>query len=309
VDVPVICGPTAAGKSAVALWLAERWPVTIVSADSRQIYRGFDVGTAKPTAADRARVRHEGVDVADPAERYSADAWARAADVWIDAARTRRVVPLVVGGTGLYLRAAFEGLFDEPPLDPPRRAALESWLGGLDTTELRRWTEALDPPRAHLGRAQLLRAVQVALLAGERVSTLHRARARTSRWRAHYLLVDPGGPALAQRMTQRLDDMLDQGWADEVARLDRTVPVDAPAWKAAGYAAVRRLARGEQSRSETCTQILIETRQYAKRQRTWFRHQLPADGVTPLDPTAADWRDAAARWLGATEPRTAGPDA
>src|ERR1043166_8108074 len=110
----VICGPTAAGKSAIALWLAERNRAAIVSADSRQVYCGFDVGTAKPTAAERARVPHYGIDVAQPIERYSAAAWASGADTWIETERAGGREPIVVGGTGLYLRALFEGLFLEP---------------------------------------------------------------------------------------------------------------------------------------------------------------------------------------------------
>src|SRR5579871_3467571 len=109
-DVPVICGPTGSGKSALAMWLAERHPIAIISADSRQVYRGFDIGTAKPSFADRGRVPHHGLDVADPDTRYSAAAWATAADEWIARSRDEGLRPVVVGGTGLYLRALFEGL-------------------------------------------------------------------------------------------------------------------------------------------------------------------------------------------------------
>ena len=118
-EIGVICGPTAAGKSAVALWLAGSHPVTIISADSRQIYRDFDIGTAKPTRIEQARVPHRGIDIVDPTERYSAAAWADAAEGWIEEARRSNRIPLVVGGTGLYLRALFEGLFVGPPLDQP----------------------------------------------------------------------------------------------------------------------------------------------------------------------------------------------
>jgi tRNA dimethylallyltransferase len=297
IDVGVICGPTAGGKSAIAMWLAERLPITIVSADSRQVYRGFDVGTAKPTAAERERVPHEGIDVVEPTVRYSSAAWAEAANAWIDDVIARGRTPLVVGGTGLYLRALFEGLFSEPPIDDHRRVQLESELGALSTVELRRWVERLDPARAHLGRAQLLRAAEIALLTGQRVSDLHahqRAVARP-RWRPHYLLVDPG-PALAQRIGVRLDAMLNAGWPNEVERLMHSVPPDAPAWKATGYDAIRGMVRGETSRGQASDAILIETRQYAKRQRTWFRHQLPPDRVLTVDPLARTWEEVVERW-------------
>ena len=308
-DVLVLCGPTAAGKSAIALWtatyLATRTagpaPVTIISADSRQVYRDFDIGTAKPTSADRARVPHEGIDVADPTDRYSAAAWATAADAWIAQARAAGRIPVVVGGTGLYLRALFDGLFQEPPLDPDRRRQLAAELARLDVPELRRWVATVDPERAHLGRAQLLRAVEIALLSGHRLSDLHRDRAAAPRWRPRYLLVDPG-PALAGRIAARIDEMLDHGWPDEVLRLMQTVPADAPAWNATGYDAVRRLVAGSITRAEAREEILIATRQYAKRQRTWFRHQLPADRVTSVDPLAGDWQQQMERWIAADTP-------
>ena len=294
-EIGVICGPTAAGKSAVALWLAGSHPVTIISADSRQIYRDFDIGTAKPTRIEQARVPPRGIDIVDPTERYSAAAWADAAEGWIEEARRSNRIPLVVGGTGLYLRALFEGLFVEPPLDPTLRASLETILGELSVDELRRWVEVLDPPRAHLGRPQLLRAVEIALLTGQRLSDLHRSSTRPARWRPRYLLVDPGA-GLASRIAERIDEMLDHGWPDEVRGLMQTVPEDAPAWNATGYDTVRALVRGDLSRLAAREQILIATRQYAKRQRTWFRNQLPSDRVTQLDPRSVGWEHAVAAW-------------
>src|SRR5687768_8492956 len=160
-ELRVICGPTAAGKSAVALALAERFGGTIISADSRQVYRGFDVGTAKPGEVERARVPHRGIDVADPEERYSAARWATSAQQWIDEATAGGRTPLFVGGTGLYIRALATGLFEEPPLDPARRAALGSVLAAMPTEAIREWCAAVDPSIAHLGRAQLLRAVEI----------------------------------------------------------------------------------------------------------------------------------------------------
>jgi tRNA dimethylallyltransferase len=296
-DVAVICGPTAAGKSVIALWIANRAPSTIVSADSRQIYREFDVGTAKPSVEERARVPHRGVDVASAGERYSAAAWAESADGWIADAQATGRMPLVVGGTGLYLRALFEGLFEEPLLDIGRRERLSAVLSGLELTELRRWVSVLDPARAQLGRTQLLRAAEIALLTGRRLSALHLDCARTPRWRPRYLVVDPG-PALADRIAARIDDMLDNGWADEVKRLMHMVPADAPAWNATGYDAVRRLVAGSLTRAAAREEILIATRQYAKRQRTWFRHQLPADRVTCVDPLDGSWPVRVERWLG-----------
>jgi tRNA dimethylallyltransferase len=291
----VIGGPTAAGKSTVALWLAERHQASIVSADSRQVYAGFDVGTAKPTAGDRRRVPHFGLDVLQPTQRYSAAAWAAHADAWVAAIAASGRVPLVVGGTGFYLRALFGPLFDEPELDPVRRAALADALARVPVAELRRWCERLDPRRAHLGRAQLLRAIEVALLTGQRVSQLHCERARPPRWRARYLLVDPG-PALAGRIEARVDAMLREGWMDEIRRLGEHVPAGAPAWNATGYGVLRAVAEGTERLDRAREIVIWKTRQYAKRQRTWFRHQLAGDPVTRLDTGRADWRELAERW-------------
>jgi tRNA dimethylallyltransferase len=294
--IPVVAGPTAAGKSAVAFALARRHPITIIVADSRQIYRRFDIGTAKPGAAELAAAPHRGIDLIEPTERFSAAAWAELADRWIDDARAEGRIPLVVGGTGFYLRALFDPLFDEPELDARARRKLETVLASLSLDELQRWCMALDPERAHLGRAQLLRAIEVALLTGHRLSDLHRARARPARRSARYLVVD-AGPALAGRIEARLDAMLDGGWVDEVRGLVDEVPADAPAWNATGYRAVRALVRGAIDRDGARQQILIATRQYAKRQRTWIRHQIEESVVTRLDPGDASSVALAERWL------------
>ena len=259
--------------------LAERRDVTIISADSRQIYRRFDIGTAKPSIDEMRAVPHRGIDIVAPTDRYSAAQWADMAERSIDESLVHGRVPIVVGGTGFYISALFRPLFEEPELDADDRRRLQQSLADTATEELRRWCRALDPARAHLGRAQLLRAIEVALLAGERLSDLHRMRARPRRFRASYLLVDPG-PALSTRIVSRAAHMLDQGWPDEVRMLMHDVPDEAPAWGATGYATVRHMVRGEIDRRSALERVVIDTRQYAKRQRTWFRHQLANDQVT-----------------------------
>lgn len=294
-SIRVICGPTAAGKSALALALAERFGASIISADSRQVYRCFDIGTAKPDARERARVPHYGVDVVEPVARYSAAAWAADAERWIADVAERGRAPVIVGGTGFYVRALTAPLFDEPDLDPLRRRVLAGVLDGMPTSELRRWCEQLDPARATLGRVQLLRAIEVTLLTGIALSSWHRSAVRASRLSARYLVIDPG-VSLQRRIVERVDAMLRLGWEAEVERLARTVPEDAPAWNATGYGVVRDLVRGRIEGREAVERIVIDTRQYAKRQRTWFRHQLPAVAVTMLDPTAPDALRRAEAW-------------
>jgi tRNA dimethylallyltransferase len=291
-----MCGPTAAGKSALAFWIAARLPVTIIVADSRQIYWSFDIGTAKPTADEQRQVPHRGLDVADPCQRWSAGAWSQAAGGWIEEARRAGRIPLVVGGTGLYLRALFDGLAEHPPLDTDRRERLRAVLSHSDSDELRRWVAQLDPPRARFGRAQLLRALETALLSGRRLSDCHRGPPPVARWTARYLVVDPGA-VLASRIESRTDEMLANGWCAEVERLMNTVPADAPAWTATGYESVRALVRGLMTHRAARETIVTRTRQYAKRQRTWFRHQLPADRVTRINPLEDAWDGPVTRWL------------
>lgn len=286
--VHVVCGPTAAGKSAVALALAARIGGTIISADSRQIYRGFDIGTAKPTEAEQQAVAHRGIDIVAPTARYSAAEWAAYARGAIDDARRAGSVPIVVGGTGFYLRALFAPLFAAPPLDEGRREALAQHLGSWSVPELRRWCAVLDPALAHLGRTQLLRAIETALLAGERLSTLQQRDARAPDLRARYLVVDPGREVLRTRIAARVERMLAVGWVNETRALMQHVPADAPAWQATGYDAVRGLVDGTLTERIAVERIVSGTRQYAKRQRTWLRHQLEGDDVTVLDPTDDD---------------------
>jgi tRNA dimethylallyltransferase len=281
--IRVICGPTAAGKSSIASLLALEYGATIVSADSRQVYRRFDIGTAKPDWSERKAIEHIGIDVAEPEERFSASRWATLALDSLLSARDRNVTSMVVGGTGFYIRALFDPLFAAPDLDTDRRRKLEYFLNDLTLGELRRWCEVIDPARSHLGRYQLVRAIEIALLTGHRISELQERDVARSPFMPVYLLVDPGA-GLGRRIERRVDAMLDAGWLDEVRLLDSQVAADAPAWKASGYRVLRMSARGELDLSEARERIIIETRQYAKRQRTWFRHQLGDASVTRVDP-------------------------
>jgi tRNA dimethylallyltransferase len=293
--VRVICGPTAAGKTYAAALCARFDEVAVISADSRQVYRGFDIGTAKPTARERVAAPHHGIDVLEPTQRASAAWWAKEADGWIRDAQAQGRTPVVVGGTGLYLRALFGELFEEPPMEPERRAALQDALAQLPVDELRRWVGVLDPARASLGRTQLLRAVEVSLLTGRRVSDLHRERRTVPRWSARYLVVDPG-PLLHEQIADRTAKMFSAGWGEEVRTLMRAVPDAAPAWNASGYGTVRAMVQGRMSFHEAEERVIIETRQYAKRQRTWFRHQLAGADVVRLDPHAAAFESELRQW-------------
>jgi tRNA dimethylallyltransferase len=160
---------------------------------------------------------------------------------------------------------------------------------------VRRWCEALDPVRGSLGRAQWERAIEVALFTGRRISTWHEAAARAPALTGRYLLLDPG-TRLAGRITARVDEMLAAGWLSEVRALAAVVGPSARAWTATGYGALRRVVDGRQTLSEAREEIIVRTRQYAKRQRTWFRHQLAGERVTRLDPGTPDALDRAVAW-------------
>jgi tRNA dimethylallyltransferase len=285
----IICGPTAAGKSDLALELCEAYNAAIISADSRQIYCEFNVGTAKPTRDECARVTHYGIDVVEPTERYSAARWANEAREWIESAgEIEKDAVVVVGGTGLYIKALVEPLFSAPEHDSAQRAELERELATMSVADLRRWCKQLDPARAHLGRTQLLRAIETALLSGSRISDLHSRHKATRDIESDgqeptYLVVDPGN-VLGSRIEARVDRMLKSGWADEVRELMRTVSLDAPAWKASGYMVMRSHVEGALDLSSATQRVIIETRQYAKRQRTWLRNQLAREAVTHVNP-------------------------
>ena len=295
VRLRVICGPTAAGKSALAMRLAEALAGSIISADSRQVYRGFDIGTAKASKEEQRRVPHFGIDVVEPTERYSAAAWASSVPEWLTRIEAEARTPVVVGGTGFYLRALFQPLFAEPEESATRRRDVRRVLGTLSTAELEHWCRALDPSRSHLGRTQLLRAVETAILTGRRISELQAAHARAPAYAPRYLVIESGA-ALADLIRVRVERMLHAGWFGEVSALTRHVPSDAPAWTATGYEALREVVQNRRTIDSAREVVIMRTRQYAKRQRTWFRHQLPPDATLRLDASAPDLFERATAW-------------
>jgi tRNA dimethylallyltransferase len=289
---PVLVGPTAVGKTAVAVALAALTPVTVISADARQVYRGLDIGTAKPERDVRARVPHAGLDLVDPGERYSAGRFARDAAGWLDEIRAAGRLPLVVGGTGFYVRALADGLFKEPPLDPARRERLRGWTERLQATQLARWAGRLDTRFQAGGRQRAARAIEVALLTGQSLSWWQREARETGVMRPWYIHLTRPREALRARIAARVDAMLAAGLVDEVRGvLARGVAPDAAGLDGVGYReVVAMLAGGAGGGSRVPTAELREaiasaTRGYAKRQETWFRNQLRDGAVWTLDAT------------------------
>ena len=291
--VPVLVGPTAIGKTAVALALAEHLPLEVVSADSRQVYRRLDVGTAKPTRRERARVAHHGVDVAEPGERYSAGRYALESVQWLADIRVRGRLPVVVGGTGLYVRAIAEGLFREPPLEPDRRRALETWVAALSSAELVRWAGRLDPSFAGGGRQRAMRAVEVALLSGYPLGWWQKAARADAAIVPWYVRLTAPRAVLHQRIAARSGEMVRRGLVEEVAAVlaEGHLP-GAPGLDGIGIREAVDYLHGRRTRGSVPEAITIATRQYAKRQETWFRHQLPGPVLT-IDATRSPDRLAA----------------
>jgi tRNA dimethylallyltransferase len=281
VEVPVLVGPTAVGKTAVALALAAHWPLEIVSADSRQIYRRLDIGTAKPTRRERGRVPHHGIDVVEPGVRYSAGHFARDAELWIREIRHRERLPVVVGGTGLYVRALAEGLFREPPIDAGRRRSLDAFTARLEPLELLRWAGRLDPGFRGGGRQRAARAIEVALLTGRPLSWLQEAARAQGAIRPWYIVLTVPRPVLHQRIVRRAEEMLRRGLIEEVASvLAEGHPPGAPGLDGIGIREAVEYLHGTRPRESVAGAIAVSTRQYAKRQQTWFRHQLGGRVIT-----------------------------
>lgn len=279
--VLAILGATATGKTAVAVAVARRLGGEVISVDSRQIYRGMDIGTAKPTVDDMQGVPHHGLDLVDPDERFSAGRFADLARALIADVQARRRVPILAGGTGFYLRALTEPMFDEPSADAARRERWKRYLAGLPPTELARWAAAVDPPAAARlrDRQRLARVIEVAMLTGRPLSW----------WRDHapsprppidpvLIVLDLPPMLLARRIEDRVDAMIRDGLADEVrSLLGRGYGPDDPGLKTTGYTELIPHILGERTLEDAAELVKAATRRYARRQRTWLRNQLPPD--------------------------------
>jgi tRNA dimethylallyltransferase len=275
----VIAGPTGVGKTAVAVALAARMPIEVVSADSRQVYRGMDIATAKPTPEERRAVIHHLIDVTDPDDRYHAARFAREARAAIEAIRARGRLPVVVGGTGLYIRALVRGLDPAPPADPAFRrelAELAAREGGATLhARLAREAPAMAPRLHPNDHVRIVRALEL-LRAGAPVGEAQR------RWREapehaeaiFYVGVTVPRDVLAARLRARAAAMVANGLADEVrSLLVRGYDPSLPAMQGIGYRETVLLLRGEISETEALRRMERDTVRYAKRQWTWFTRE------------------------------------
>ena len=284
-QLTVIAGPTAAGKSALALDLAMRTEAEIVSADSQAVYRHFDIGTAKPEAAALARVPHHLISVVDPLEQFTAARFQALADAAIrDIARRGRRV-LVVGGTGLYVRALLHGLSDAPP-DPEVRARLEEELGRSGAEAMHARLASVDPASAAripvADSVRVLRALEIHVVTGAPASAVRDAhRFDSDRYPYTLWFLDPPREALAEAIRVRTREMFARGLVDEVRRLVGLGYRDAPAMGSVGYRQALAVVEGRSSLAEAQEETEAETRAFAKRQRTWFRKEAGVRFVSP----------------------------
>ncbi len=275
----VIVGPTASGKSKLAVWLALQLGGEVIACDSTQLYRGFDIGTAKPSREERQGVPHHLMDLLEPSEEATAGGFRERAIVVLEELRKRQRLPIFTAGTGLYLRALLEGLADVPQRSESLRERLRESATEHAPGHLHRVLRRLDPLSAGkiavADEQKLIRAIEVCLLTKKPLSEVHRSgRTPLLGWRALKIGLQPEREALCERVQVRTESMLARGWMEEVRGLSASgMPEDAKPFDFIGYRELRAVLRGEMALEEARAAIQQTTRRYAKRQMTWFRRE------------------------------------
>ena len=293
IEALCLAGPTASGKSALALAIAEEWPVEIISVDSALVYRGMDIGTAKPTPAERAAVPHHLIDIRDPREAYSAAEFARDAQRLIPEIRARGRLPLLVGGTMLYFKALLDGLDELPRADPAVRDRIDDRARALGWPALHAELARVDPATAARlapsDSQRVQRALEVWELTGRPLSSFHTIKTEAAC--AHgtsampLCALEPMERAwLHQRIAERFDAMLAAGFLDEVKALRARgdLSPDLPAMRCVGYRQAWQALDEGWPLAELRERRIIATRQLAKRQMTWLR-AMPRRHLVPVD--------------------------
>jgi tRNA dimethylallyltransferase len=299
IPLVAIIGPTASGKSALGVRLARKFGGEVLACDSTQVYRGFDIGTGKPSLAERDGVAHHLLDLVEPSFPFTAGEYRTRAISVLDDLRQRARLPVLTVGTGLYLRALLEGLADAPARSETLRARLESRADTHSLQYLHRVLRRLDPEAAlRIGsrdRPKMIRAIEVCLLTGRPLSEVHQA-GRTPLEGYHPIKIglQPPRAALYDRIERRVHTMIERGWLDEVARLIQSaVPQNSKPFDFIGYSEMRAHLDGTVTLSAATKAISQSTRRYAKRQLTWFRkethvHWLPGFGDESVVAEAAE---------------------
>jgi tRNA dimethylallyltransferase len=286
----VVVGPTASGKTELGLRLAEATGGEIVSCDSRQVYRGLDIGSAKPSAAEQARARHHLIDVVDPDQDFTAADYSRLARRTLGDIVSRGKLPVVVGGTGLYLRALIEGLFPGPARDERLRARVSGWTDRFGATRVHHVLRRVDPVAAgrihREDRVRLVRALEVFFLTGRPISEQQDRAADPLRGFAVLSVgLNPGRKELRLRVECRTRRMFERGLLAEVRSLlaQGRSPALRPL-QAIGYKEALQVLAGDLDETQAERRIVTATMQYAKRQMTWFRHHGPVHWFPDVPP-------------------------
>jgi tRNA dimethylallyltransferase len=274
----VILGPTASGKTALSLALAEKFAGEIVNCDSVAMYREFDIGTAKPTAEERGRAAHHFFDCVEPAEYITAGEYARRARPVLAEISGRRHLPIVVGGTGLYLRALLEGLFPGPQRSEELRERLREIASSRGSGHLHRILRRLDRAAAEKIHAndipKLIRAIEVCLASRQKMSELwQQGRDPLQGFRIVRVGLDPERAALYERINRRARQMFEAGLVEETERLLQKYGAEARPLASLGYKQAVQLLHGELTREQAVVAAQQAHRNYAKRQMTWFRRE------------------------------------
>jgi len=281
----VICGPTGSGKTALALRLARRYPLEIISADSRQVYRYMDIGTAKATAEEQTVVPHHMIDLIDPDQEFSVAEFVDLARPLIRDINARGCLPCIVGGTGLYIKALLGGLAELPGGDDDLRRELHQRELDEGDGTLHRELQRLDPESAaviHPGNlVRIVRALEVVILSGQQLSQLKARHGFSEQlYNVVQLAPDWSRDDLYARIDKRAQQMLDEGLVEEVVALLSRYPDDLKAFETLGYREVISHLKGQLSAEQMLEDIRKYTRRYAKRQLTWFRRE---EGIIWVD--------------------------
>ena len=277
-----LAGPTAVGKSEIALLLAEQIGGEIISVDSMQVYRGLDIGTAKPSAEDRARVPHHLIDVADLTEPFDAAKFVQLAHRAVAEIQSRGRVPILCGGTGLYFKAFLEGLGEAPPADAKLRTELEATPVADLLRELAERDPATYEKIDRQNPRRVIRAIEVIRLTGKPFSAQRAVWNAEGRMKNEELIfaLSRKPSDLQQRINDRVDDMFRRGLVAETGQLlQRGLAENKTAMQALGYRQVIEHLQGRRSLTETLELVKIRTRQFAKRQMTWFRRQMNLEWI------------------------------
>lgn len=303
-DLLAILGPTASGKSALALALAERLGAEIVSCDSMQVYAGMDIGTGKPTAAERARVPHHGLDLVPPDQPFHAARWAEMAAAAIAGIRARGRVPIVAGGTGLYYRALVRGLFAAPSSDPAIRARHAAAADRDGVPALHARLATIDPAAAATIKPTDLvrtsRALEIHEQTGVTMTEMKRRTAPPASLRPFAIVLDPPLADLRRLIAARVDAMMAAGFLDEIRRLRaQGYAASSKPMQSLGYRHLNLYLDGALTRDDAVARAKTDTAAYGRRQRTWFR----SERIDLRWPHAADERAVDAvesAWRGVT---------